>query len=74
MQRFKTFPKKSRVHSDLVAVKNTHKITCTLAQIRKRSIDRGISISGPWAVSQYPTENRTNSGSYSGLLLTFFIT
>ena len=34
---FKNFLKKSRVHSDITAVKPTHKITCTLAQ---NSIDR----------------------------------
>ena len=35
MQRFNKFPKKSRAHWDITAVKPTHKITCTLAQISK---------------------------------------
>ena len=37
MQRFKNFLKKSRAHWDITAVKPTHKITWTLAQI---SVDR----------------------------------
>ncbi len=48
MQMFKNFPKRSRVHREITAVKHNHKITCTLANNSVWSVDRSISISGLW--------------------------